>query len=232
MASFLLLLLLLVVVSVLLPGSATATLRRPRVEVDEQGNVHIVTGNSSTQRVFINGVDVQAMAAEVSDVVAFKAKLDRQIRRTFERRLIDGSVAVAVSVFPADLDGDGDVDVVAGSYATAGRVVWYRNDGKGSFTRMQPDIGGGQKVHSVHAADLDNDGDLDVLAALQNDNKVVWFRNNGNGSFSPVVVITPAVLGPLSVYAADLDNDGDMDVLSASFNEGSVIWFENKATLA
>jgi len=32
-------------------------------------------------------------------------------------------------------------------------------------------------LRSIHAADLDGDGDLDVLSASSNDGKVAWYRN-------------------------------------------------------
>lgn len=45
---------------------------------------------------------------------------------------------------------------------------------------------------SVHAADLDGDGDLDVIAALIKSGRVVWYENlDGNGTFSDAVEISP-----------------------------------------
>ncbi|MBL7788040.1 MAG: VCBS repeat-containing protein [Chitinophagales bacterium] len=71
----------------------------------------------------------------------------------------------------------------------------------------------------AHAADLDGDGDMDVLSASYIDNKIAWYENDGNGNFGLQQIITTATNGARSVYAADLDNDGDVDVLSASTNE-------------
>lgn len=47
------------------------------------------------------------------------------------------------------------------------------------------------------AADLDSDGDLDVLVASYYDNRVTWFNNSdGNGAFSLGVNITLEADGP------------------------------------
>jgi hypothetical protein len=81
-------------------------------------------------------------------------------------------------------------------------------------------------AHSVYAADLDNDGDMDVLSASLNDDTIAWYRNDGSG-FSSQLVISTAADGAHSVYAADLDNDGDMDVLSASVNDDKIAWYRN-----
>ena len=71
---------------------------------------------------------------------------------------------------------------------------------------------------AVYAADIDNDGDMDVLSASINDSKIAWYENDGaaDPSFTARTITTSAD-GARSVYAADMDNDGDIDVLSASY---------------
>ena len=83
---------------------------------------------------------------------------------------------------------------------------------------------------SVYAADVDGDGDLDLLSAsggYLKDDKIAWYENtDGAGTFGPQRVITTQASGATSVYAADVDGDGDLDVLSAS---GALIaWYENR----
>ena len=81
---------------------------------------------------------------------------------------------------------------------------------------------------SIHAADLDGDGDLDVLSASAEDDKIAWYANDGTGQFDSQQVITTAAVGAQCVYAADLDGDGDLDVLSASYEDGKIAWYENE----
>lgn len=87
----------------------------------------------------------------------------------------------ADSVFQVDLDNDGDLDVLAATEASdsvQGTIAWQENtDGLGK-------LGPQQVIHraavgdcSVFAADLDNDGDMDVLAASPLENKLVWYEN-------------------------------------------------------
>ena len=93
---------------------------------------------------------------------------------------------------------------------------------------IEPELEG---VQEVFAADLDNDGDLDVLSASSGDGKIAWYENDGSGGFGPQQVITTNADGAQSVYAADLDNDGDQDVLSASSvydpMDSKIAWYEN-----
>ena len=81
---------------------------------------------------------------------------------------------------------------------------------------------------SVYAADLDDDGDADVLSASRLDDKIAWYRNLGAEEFSVQFVITTDADGARAVHAADLDGDGDADVLSGSYEDREVAWYENQ----
>ena len=60
------------------------------------------------------------------------------------------------------------------------KIAWYENTGGGRFTphTITTDAKG---AHSVAAADLDGDGDIDVLSASFIDNKIAWYENDGGG---------------------------------------------------
>jgi len=75
------------------------------------------------------------------------------------------------------------------------------------------------EARSIFAADVDGDGDMDVLAGHNN---IFWYENDGSESFTPHTISTSAAS---SVYVVDLDGDGDMDVVGSS--DGSVNWYEN-----
>lgn len=78
----------------------------------------------------------------------------------------------------------------------------------------------------VFAADVDDDGDMDVLSASLDDNTIAWYENDGYENFS-THIISNSMDGANSVYAVDLDSDGDMDVLSTFHFDCTVVWFEN-----
>ncbi|QDV13542.1 Bifunctional hemolysin/adenylate cyclase precursor [Rosistilla oblonga] len=79
---------------------------------------------------------------------------------------------------------------------------------------------------TVTTADVDGDGDLDIISGATTANEVAWFENDGHGSFVAHSIST-SVAGVRSVAAADLDNDGDIDILAAAYDDGEIIWFEN-----
>lgn len=88
---------------------------------------------------------------------------------------------------------------------------------------------GADAAESVFAADIDGDGDLDVLSASQFDKMIAWYENDGNQVFSRHIVTTD-LIGAASVFASDLDGDGDVDIVAAgsvSFSTNRIVWFEN-----
>jgi len=120
-------------------------------------------------------------------------------------------------------DGGNDTSVVQ-SFSTL-------NAGQGAdFTRgTQIVTSAAPTAQSVYAADVDGDGDMDVLSASGYYGKIEWYQNNGNNQFTALTISTNAGFAS-SVFAADVDGDGDMDVLSASKYDDKIAWYENNGT--
>ncbi len=134
----------------------------------------------------------------------------------------------AWSLYSCDLDGDGDYDVLSAS-SMDDKIAWYENtDGLGDFGDQQIITFSANYAMSVFSADLDGDGDFDVLSASYFDHKIAWYENlDGLGDFSTEQIITNNAIAARSVYSIDIDNDGDNDVLSASRGDNTIAWYEN-----
>lgn len=95
------------------------------------------------------------------------------------QQIISNNVSYVQSVFAADIDGDYDVDVLSAS-STDNKIAWYENtDGNGTFGAQQVISTNAKFANCVYAADIDNDGDMDVLSAssLVDDDKIAWHEN-------------------------------------------------------
>ena len=143
-------------------------------------------------------------------------------------QIISTTANGASSVYSADLDNDGDMDVLSSS-SYDHKIAWYENtDGQGTFGPQQIITANAESAKSVFAADLDQDGDMDVLSlsvTIYGD-KIAWYENNGQGNFGPQLNITNyADTSNFSV--TDIDNDGDMDIITSSYADGEIILFEN-----
>ena len=166
-------------------------------------------------------------ASSADDKVAWYENTDG--KGTFgPQRVIARSADSPKSVFTADLDGDGDTDVLSASISDD-KIAWYENtDGKGAFGPQRVISSAAHGAVSVFAADLDGDGDMDVLAALYSDNAIAWYENtDGHGNFGSQRVFTTQAGLASCVYGSDIDGDGDVDVLSASTLDDKIAWYEN-----
>ncbi len=133
------------------------------------------------------------------------------------------------SIYSADLDNDGDFDVIT-TAASLDRIIWYENlDGLGNFSSQNIISGNADGAFSVIAADLDDDGDNDLISA-SNGSGLAWYENlDGQGNFSFRKIIDDNILSSRSVVAADMDGDGDLDVVGNGNapDVARIFWYEN-----
>jgi hypothetical protein len=114
-----------------------------------------------------------------------------------------------------DFDGDGLLDVAA---RRGSGTDWYRAPAWTRFT-IHPTLGRGE---AARAADVDLDGDLDVvLSGLDGKNKPGWFENplaQGGDPASDVWQANPVGVatghGAHDLELADVDRDGRIDVVT------------------
>ncbi len=136
-----------------------------------------------------------------------------------------------------DLDKDGDNDVVvADSDQQASRIAWLENnhDNPLTFTihllaDTSPGIRG--SFHSLAVADFDNDNDLDIITAEQEEPSILpqganpkWFmwENDSKQNFAGQIILD-AKLGGHDICIGDIDNDGDIDICSKLWS----VWPQN-----
>ena len=166
-------------------------------------------------------------ASQIDDTIAWYEN-DGNANPTFTAVDVATSADGAFSVFAADMDGDGDMDIVSASFYDD-TIAWYENDGNANPTWTAADVAtSADGARSVFAADMDGDGDMDILSASQLDNTIAWHENDGNANptFAAADIATSAD-SARSVFAADMDGDGDLDIISASLLDDTIAWYEN-----
>jgi hypothetical protein len=138
----------------------------------------------------------------------------------------------------ADLNGDGNLDIVTGS-ASSGLVAFLGQNGSSGppfdFVENTTYFAGipAYANASPAFADLDGDGDLDLVVGAS-DGSFVHYRNEiGEGTGVSWRAMSTFIPSGLSVAAdaspslVDLDGDGDSDMVSGA-QDGSFSYFENR----
>lgn len=132
-----------------------------------------------------------------------------------------------------DIDSDGDVDVLF-SIMFSNIIAWLENDGNPPFNHHN--IATIREPYSVKLSDVDNDGDLDMVAGeslelpFEADSaRIVWSENDGNGNFSPYSVIHGGLNSIVDIHVKDLDGDNYPEVMMASYSMHRFSWYENNA---
>ena len=120
------------------------------------------------------------------------------------------------SVAWGDYDNDGDLDILIAGRGSdrIGIARIYQNNG-GTFTDILAGLPG-VSYSSVAWGDYDNDGDLDILIAGEDNNarKIARIYQNTDGTFTDISAGLTGVGGNSAAWG-DYDNDGDLDILLA-----------------
>ena len=168
---------------------------------------------------------------------------DGEADPSFTRNNIINYAYGANNVVVADLNGDGNLDIVstwagypnnAGSANSKKAVYRHINDGNAnpSFTTLAIRTGM-PNLTSVFAADMDGDGDADVVTSQRNnESSLSLFKNNGVGAFAYSNIPTNSEVRDFrSVYPGDINGDGHMDFVvslnPSSYESFDIQLFEN-----
>jgi hypothetical protein len=101
-------------------------------------------------------------------------------------------------------------------------------DGGGRTFPTRTDYTTGDYPLAVFAADLDDDGDLDVVTSNISDSIYV-FPNNGNGTLAAFTSYRAGV-DPQGLCAVDIDLDDDLDLVTANVNSHDIALFMNNGS--
>ena len=127
-----------------------------------------------------------------------------------------------------DVDGDGDLDLFFANVGwRPGMNPQNRlliNNGEGVFTdESSARLPGGQPLTwttlDADFADLEGDGDLDLVLGNTNGQPVQLWLNDGSGKYADMTVAripTPAPFAVIDIEVADFNGDGKLDIYASN----------------
>ncbi len=137
-----------------------------------------------------------------------------------------------------DIDRDGRLDAVVGyeAISTTGIIAWYRQPSDPADPWPQTVIAQIIGPMSLDVADMDGDGDLDVVAGehdLANPSSAgLFIFENADGAGGTWTQHTVHVGDEHhdGAQLVDIDRDGDLDILSIGWGHARVLLYENRAS--
>ena len=168
---------------------------------------------------------VSPLAAPVGDgkpgftrLAAAQTGLSFTNRVPADRHLTNQIYLNGSGVTAGDMDGDGRPDVFFAGMG--GGSALFRNLGGWQFTNVTATsfpagAWGPLDATGCVFADLDGDGDLDLVVNTVGQGTRLWF-NDGAGHFTEAAPVNPG-RGGMSLAVADVDGDGDLDLYVANY---------------
>ena len=201
-------------------GVPSLTFSQPRfADLDGDGDMDMLLGSSNAAPIFIENI---GSATNPAFVVG--ANLTGGIST------LDAEVGVCV-----DIDNDGDLDLITGGYTG---LHLFLNTGSATapvFSQVPGFFSGLTVGHFPvpDLADVDNDGDLDLVVGISENGSVKLYQNTGTDAIAQFSESAMQFIGDVGLYAypvfCDFDLDGDQDILVGRDIYGFV-YYQNVGT--
>ncbi|MDD5530277.1 MAG: T9SS type A sorting domain-containing protein [bacterium] len=165
---------------------------------------------------------------------------------SFSRVTVDSAQNGPHGMWAGNVDGTSpqyEQDILA-TIGSAGKAVWYGNNGLGISWSTQNSIWSGGLNYEIAAAELDGNGTLDAVScnitglSASGKSSLVLHKNNGSGSFATTTIDGPLEGAHRQLRLRDINGDGKIDLIATVCSQYSLFvqadpglyWYKNSGT--
>lgn len=176
-----------------------------------------------------NGPDLLA-AGKGNNVYWFESPADPRELSLWKMHKLSDKAGWMMGFLPVDMDLDGDQDLLVGVRNGNPGVRWFENPGHGLKQRESwkaHEVGKPGSMGFVATGDLDQDGNLDVVASVMGEKRVRIFRGLGKDAtrWETIDIIMPNSKNK-GIAIGDIDLDG-RDDLVVSYEYAEIFILKN-----
>ncbi len=114
-----------------------------------------------------------------------------------------------------DINNDGVEDILIAHNYGPNPLSKIINNGNFNFQDIEPIYnprnGIYYKDYSFKSADLDNDGDNDIVVGEKDKSRLIWLENDGSGNFVNMTIASSIACSDIDL--GDIDNNGTIDIV-------------------
>lgn len=146
----------------------------------------------------------------------------------FSSKIIIDSLNPGINkLISGDMNGDNFPDIVSASDT---KILLYLNDGNQSFNTPLIIRDNMNVLSGLNLADMDNDGDHDLLVSEKGNNLVYLLVNDGTGDFTWMISVSNILINPVNVIPAFIDNDSIPDIVVST--DSLIVWIRQSGSFS